>query len=26
VLEQSGFRSTRRAAETPFNIILEARP
>ena len=26
VLEQSGFRSTHRSAETPFNIILEARP
>jgi len=26
VLEQGGFRSVRRAAETPFNIILEARP
>jgi SAM-dependent methyltransferase len=26
VLEQGGLRSVRRAAETPFNIILEARP
>jgi SAM-dependent methyltransferase len=26
VLEQSGFRSVRRAAETPFNRVLEARP
>jgi hypothetical protein len=26
VLEQGGLRSVRRAAETPFNIVLEARP
>jgi SAM-dependent methyltransferase len=26
VLMQGGFRSCRRAAETPFNLILEARP
>jgi len=26
VLEQAGFRSVRRAAETPFNLVLEARP
>ncbi len=26
VLEQGGFASVRRAAETPFNLILEARP
>jgi SAM-dependent methyltransferase len=26
VLEQAGFRAIRRAAETPFNLVLEARP
>jgi hypothetical protein len=26
VLEDAGFSSTRRAAETPFNMVLEARP
>jgi len=26
VVDQAGFRSLRRATETPFNIILEARP
>ncbi len=26
VVEQGGFRSMRRAAQTPFNIVLEARP
>ncbi len=26
VLQEAGFRHVRRAAETPFNIILEARP
>ena len=26
VLEQAGFSSVRRAAETPFNLVLEARP
>ena len=26
VLEEAGFRSVRRAAETPFNRVLEARP
>jgi SAM-dependent methyltransferase len=26
VLRQSGFRSIRRAAETPFNMVLECRP
>ena len=26
VLESAGFSRVRRAAETPFNIILEARP
>lgn len=26
VLEQAGFSSIRRAAETPFNLVLEARP
>jgi hypothetical protein len=26
VILQGGFRRVRRAAETPFNIILEARP
>ena len=26
VLKSAGFKSVRRAAETPFNIILEARP
>ncbi|WP_221629790.1 MULTISPECIES: hypothetical protein [unclassified Synechococcus] len=25
VLREAGFRSVRRAAETPFNLILEAR-
>jgi hypothetical protein len=26
IVEQAGFKSLRRAAETPFNLILEARP
>jgi hypothetical protein len=26
VITSGGFRSVRRAAETPFNMILEARP
>jgi hypothetical protein len=26
VLRQGGFSNVRRAAETPFNMILEARP
>jgi SAM-dependent methyltransferase len=26
LLEQAGFRSVRRAAETPFNLVIEARP
>ena len=26
ILEQAGFRSIRRAAETPFSLVLEARP
>jgi hypothetical protein len=26
VVEQGGFRQFRRAAETPFNLIYEARP
>jgi hypothetical protein len=26
VLEEAGFRRVRRAAETPFNLVLEARP
>ena len=26
VLEQGGFTRVRRATETPFNLILEARP
>lgn len=26
VMEEAGFRRFRRAAETPFNLILEARP
>ena len=26
VITAGGFRSVRRAAETPFNMILEARP
>ena len=26
VVTQGGFRSLRRATETPFNLILEARP
>ena len=26
VLREAGFRSVRRAAETPFNLVLEARP
>jgi hypothetical protein len=26
VLESAGFTSVRRAAETPFNLVLEARP
>jgi hypothetical protein len=26
ILTQAGFSSVRRAAETPFNLVLEARP
>lgn len=26
VLEQAGFERIRRATETPFNLVLEARP
>jgi hypothetical protein len=26
VLTKAGFRSVRRAAETPFNLVIEAKP
>jgi hypothetical protein len=26
VIQEGGFRTVRRAAETPFNMVLEARP